>query len=415
MRCHAYGGVPTRLNAPREWSYGLSRAWRTAHALPRVQQGVHVLAHAERGTARAITRQKQGARAYTLKVERSHAAARVPRQCPISAEQILLLFERGKMAEHSLGSMILLSATNYAIWKPRMEDILFCKNLHDPLKNKGDKPVVMEEDEQEDNWANQTVHWTRGPSFRGKQEKRLRSRKKSLQGDCPKYKAHDQSSDTAATVVIADEDESDVLLTVSEDEKSDCVLDSGSAYHLCRDREGCSFDASGGTLRVSKENKEILWGKKTGGLYRLEESVQTGGATVRHGSSGISKKSGQGKQPLHRGYVRKSGQTRVVQPVQDVYREAQRKKTKSILRSCIEKGAVMPKHLGEKMQALQYGGAYTSVESGVAPLMSLSYLGCCLAVLWGSWIRCCQEGQLEDIGLPSSGLEGEIVESSPSG
>ncbi|GFZ09150.1 hypothetical protein Acr_20g0009580 [Actinidia rufa] len=34
-----------------------------------------------------------------------------------------------------------------------------------------------------------------------------------------------------------DEDESDVLLAVSEDGKSDWVLDSGSAYHLCRDRE----------------------------------------------------------------------------------------------------------------------------------------------------------------------------------
>ncbi|GFZ02406.1 hypothetical protein Acr_15g0010140 [Actinidia rufa] len=51
------------------------------------------------------------------------------------------------MAEHNLGSMILLSATNYAIWKPRMEDILFCKDLHDPLENKGDKPVVMKDEE----------------------------------------------------------------------------------------------------------------------------------------------------------------------------------------------------------------------------------------------------------------------------
>ncbi|PSS36298.1 Proline-rich protein [Actinidia chinensis var. chinensis] len=236
---------------------------------------------------------------------------------------------------------------------------------------------------------------------------------------------------------MADDDESDALLAASEDGKSDWVLDSGSAYHLCRDREvfstyaACegriwmanntasrvvgrgsvrfrmadgSFDASGGTLRVSKGNKEMLWGKKTGGLYRLEGSVQTGGATVRHGSSGISKENGQGKQPLHRGtqskrrgtwrirsgtraqgdalgYVRKSGQTRVVQPVQDVHREAQRKETKSILRSCTAKGAATPKrvsfaldlisggdlsswHLGEKVQALRCGGAYTSSYGG---------------------------------------------------
>ncbi|GFZ05353.1 hypothetical protein Acr_17g0009250 [Actinidia rufa] len=197
-----------------------------------------------------------------------------------------------------------------------------------------------------------------------------------IKRDCPKYKAQVQSSDTAATAVMAvDEDESDVLLAASDNVKSDWVLDSSSAYHLCKDREvfstyaickgriwmanntssrvvgrgsirfsmadgeGCSFDASGGTLRVSKENKEML---------------------------GISKENGQGKQSLHRStqskhrgtwrirsgtraqgdaleYVLKSGQTRVVQPVQNVYREAQRKETKSILRSCTAKGAAMPK------------------------------------------------------------------------
>ncbi|GFZ00191.1 hypothetical protein Acr_13g0015900 [Actinidia rufa] len=126
---------------------------------------------------------------------------------------------------------------------------------------------------------------------------------------------------TKTTVMVVDEDESDVLLAASEDGKSNWVLDSGSAYHLCRDRDVFStyaaceeriwmanniaskvvgkgsvyFDASGGTLRVSKENKEMLWGKKTGGLYRLEGSVQTGRATVRHGSSGISNENGQGK------------------------------------------------------------------------------------------------------------------------
>ncbi|GFZ16423.1 hypothetical protein Acr_25g0008320 [Actinidia rufa] len=170
--------------------------------------------------------------------------------------------------------------------------------------------------------------------------------------------------------MAVDNDESDVLLAASEDGKSDWVLDSGSAYHLCRDREvfstyaacegrvwmanntasrvvskgsvrfrmadgrsvtltevkhgpdirknlisigmldskGCRFEASGGTLSVSKGNKEMLWGRKTEGLYRLEGSVQTGGATVRHGSSGISEKSGQGKQPLHRGKQAKQAQ-----------------------------------------------------------------------------------------------------------
>ncbi|GFY85303.1 hypothetical protein Acr_04g0000410 [Actinidia rufa] len=51
------------------------------------------------------------------------------------------------MVEHNLGSMIVLSATNYAIWKPRMEDILFCKDLHDPLENKGEKPIAKKDEE----------------------------------------------------------------------------------------------------------------------------------------------------------------------------------------------------------------------------------------------------------------------------
>ncbi|GFY89759.1 hypothetical protein Acr_06g0016990 [Actinidia rufa] len=45
-----------------------------------------------------------------------------------------------------------------------------------------------------------------------------------------------QSSDTAVTAVMA-VDESEVLLAASEDGKLDWVLDSSSAYHLCRDRE----------------------------------------------------------------------------------------------------------------------------------------------------------------------------------
>ncbi|GFZ18461.1 hydroxyproline-rich glycoprotein family protein [Actinidia rufa] len=102
---------------------------------------------------------------------------------------------------------------------------------------------------------------------------------------------------------------------------------SGSAWQT-GDSKGCSFDASGGILRVSKGNKEMLWGKKTGGLYRLEGSVQIGGATVRHGSSGTSKKNGQGKQPLHRGMQSKHRGTWGIRNVQDVHREVQRKETK---------------------------------------------------------------------------------------
>ena len=72
------------------------------------------------------------------------------------------------------------------------------------------------------------------------------------------------------------------------------------------DSKGCNFEVSEGTLRVSKGNKDMLWRKKTEGIYRLERSVQTKGATIQHGSSGISHNNRQGKQPLHRGMQSKS-------------------------------------------------------------------------------------------------------------
>ncbi|GFY95526.1 hypothetical protein Acr_10g0009110 [Actinidia rufa] len=397
------------------------------------------------------------------------------------------------MAEHNLGSMIVLSATNYAIWNPRMEDILFCKDLHNPLENKGEKPLAktdkewrkmnrktiglirqcighevfhhvaqetstyelwikLEEIYQAKTSQNKALLMRRLVNLKLQREttvaehtsefqslvnqltsvdlqfddeiqallllsslpKELEDigsfsqqfsaewevdyeevRKEAevkeevitevLEKDGGDHKREIALLDTAATSVMA-VDESEVLLAASDNGKSDWVLDSGSAYHLCTDREvfstyatceGCIWMANNTSSRVvgrgsvrfrmaDGRSVTLTEGKKTRGLYRLEGSVQIGGATVRHRSSGISEKNGQGKQPLHKGtqskrkgtwrirngtraqgdvlgYVRKSGQTQVVQPVQDVHRKAQRKETKSILRSCTAKGAVMPK------------------------------------------------------------------------
>ena len=52
------------------------------------------------------------------------------------------------MTENNLMAMIMLSATNYALWKPKMKDIIFCKNLCDPLENKGDKPTAIKDKKQ---------------------------------------------------------------------------------------------------------------------------------------------------------------------------------------------------------------------------------------------------------------------------
>ncbi|GFZ10610.1 hypothetical protein Acr_22g0000080 [Actinidia rufa] len=163
-----------------------------------------------------------------------------------------------------------------------------------------------------------------------------------------------------------------------------------------RNSKGCSFDASGGILRVSKGNKEMLWGKKTGGLYQLEGNVQTGGATVRHGSSGISERRvdkgsnrctevRKASAGVLRGSVMVLGGSGVVQECRemlwDMYGSLARHEWEErwshdnsqsdVLCGAPRGGWGAPQwggagHLGEKVQALRCGGAYTSVGSGVA-------------------------------------------------
>ena len=43
--------------------------------------------------------------------------------------------------------MIKLTASNYAIWKPRMEDILYCKDLYDPIEGDEAKLAILSDKE----------------------------------------------------------------------------------------------------------------------------------------------------------------------------------------------------------------------------------------------------------------------------
>jgi hypothetical protein len=44
------------------------------------------------------------------------------------------------------GGMIKLDSTNYSLWKPMMEDILYCKDLYQPIVN-GKLPNGVTEEE----------------------------------------------------------------------------------------------------------------------------------------------------------------------------------------------------------------------------------------------------------------------------
>ncbi|GFZ21518.1 hypothetical protein Acr_29g0006800 [Actinidia rufa] len=169
------------------------------------------------------------------------------------------------------------------------------------------------------------------------------------------------------------------------------------------DSMGCSIAVKGGILRISKGNKEMLRGRKTRGLYRLEGNVQTERDAVRHGSSDIRRKNGQGKQ-------------------QDVHRKVQRKETKSILKSCTSISATSPKrvsfaldlisgrgarHLSEKVQALQSGSALPIDEGKVSQMQSCRSYG-------GAGSEGFRKDNLKTSDYPPMGWRGEIVGSSPS-
>ena len=39
-----------------------------------------------------------------------------------------------------MNTMTKFSASNYLIWKPMMEDVLYCKDLHDSIEGDSAKP-----------------------------------------------------------------------------------------------------------------------------------------------------------------------------------------------------------------------------------------------------------------------------------
>lgn len=51
--------------------------------------------------------------------------------------------------EESSSVMVKLTSSNYSIWKPRMEDILYCKDLYEPIQGDDSKPEGKTYNERE--------------------------------------------------------------------------------------------------------------------------------------------------------------------------------------------------------------------------------------------------------------------------
>ena len=71
-------------------------------------------------------------------------------------------------------------------------------------------------------------------------------------------------------------DKSDAFLAVSTDEKSDWILDSDSASHLCRDREMFSTYATcEGLVRMANNTENRVVGKRTVRFRIIDERSLT--------------------------------------------------------------------------------------------------------------------------------------------
>ncbi|GFZ09348.1 hypothetical protein Acr_20g0011560 [Actinidia rufa] len=259
--------------------------------------------------------------------------------------------------------------------------------------------------------------------------------------------------------MAVDEDEIDVLLAASDDGESDWVLDSGSAYHLCRDREVFStYAACEGRIyrwRTTRLAELLAEGRsssawQTGGLTLVEEFSEFPRETRRccrerrlEGYTdwrGVSRQeellSDMGPMVLARRVDKGSNRCTEVCKASagvpggsgvDVHREAQRKETKSILRSYTAKGAATPKrvsfaldlisggvlsscaHKGGEMEPRQlakcihFGGKWSS------PLMRLGISDAVLQSYGGAGSEAVRKDNLKTSDYPPVGWRGRLL------
>ncbi|GFY81646.1 chitinase family protein [Actinidia rufa] len=185
-----------------------------------------------------------------------------------------------------------------------------------------------------------------------------------------------QARDTAATTVMADDDEIDVLLAASEDGKSDWIQRDAvltlveELSEFPRETRRCCGERrlEGYTdWRGVSRQEELLSNMGPVVLARRMDKgsnccIKVRKASKRRGTWRV--RSGTRAQGDALGYVLKSFQTRVMQPVQDVHREAQKKETKSILRSCTAKGAAMPNRVSFALDLISGGVLSSCAQKG---------------------------------------------------
>ncbi|GFY85815.1 hypothetical protein Acr_04g0005530 [Actinidia rufa] len=188
-----------------------------------------------------------------------------------------------------------------------------------------------------------------------------------------------------ATIAMA-VDESDVLLAASVDEESNWISDSGIAYHLCRDREvfsthvaceglvrmandaivGKGQSTSGGNTQSFQGKQEKLQEKEDWKAIPTEGECPDRRAAVRHRSSEEREQS----RCTTTGATSPPGTSLFARSIRDgdLSQLCTQGRRDGVTTTCkamyfaAHPGEGGAGHLSEKVQALRFGSAFTSVE-----------------------------------------------------
>ncbi|GFZ18900.1 hypothetical protein Acr_27g0006390 [Actinidia rufa] len=175
--------------------------------------------------------------------------------------------------------------------------------------------------------------------------------------------------------------DNDAFLVSSADENPDWVLDSGSAYHFCRDRKMFStYAACEGLVRMANNTTNKVVGKGTVRFRMADGSIAAKGGILRI-SKGNKEMLREGRQ---KDYIDWRGMSRQEEMLSDmgpdVQRKVQRKENKVDSEELyIDRRDVTEtrgaRHLSEKVQALQSGSALPINEGKISRMQSCRSYG----------------------------------------
>ncbi|GFS41799.1 hypothetical protein Acr_00g0076500 [Actinidia rufa] len=331
----------------------------------------------QEGASRAYTRQWKAAHARTrhhglARVEKGvHAPGRPPHQRAILVPEVFD-FDSLALSEVSQHSGFIRMRQNGKLTTSMVIDALFNEEARRREMGSTDQSEL------------QTII-SKGSRKRGRGQGRGHHRGTRKGRWRSQARGRTVSSATAVMVV----DKSDVLLAASDNGKSDWILDSGSAYHLCRDREvfstyapceKCIWMANNTSSRVvGRGSVQFRMADGRDAALTLVEELSEFPRKIRRCCGerrlegytdwrGVSRQgellSDMGPVVLARRVDKESNCYTEVRKAStgDVHKEAQRKKNKSILRSCTARGAATLKRVSFALNLISGGDLSSCVH-----------------------------------------------------